>query len=226
MTRDGVAILLNPQAQNSYSYGQNNPIVQKDPSGRQAINFGGGFTFKTSDRPGAVGPMGGIIFAKDGIYVYSGGSVSLRPGPSGAVTFSSSNPNEGEGTSVSAYGIGGVVGGQWSLQTVEGRQQLSTEVGLGLPGASWDSYKITYIGSYEDAINLLGGPHEYVTTPSLPETTIANSQQKSSSPVYRAPQNTQNQPSNSSWFKNQVNAIQNQINKAKDMMSQFKAKRD
>jgi RHS repeat-associated protein len=33
-TRDGVAVLQNPQAQNSYSYAGNNPIVQKDPSGR------------------------------------------------------------------------------------------------------------------------------------------------------------------------------------------------
>lgn len=31
---DGVAILKNPQAMNSYSYSQNNPIIFKDPSGR------------------------------------------------------------------------------------------------------------------------------------------------------------------------------------------------
>jgi len=31
---DGNAVLANPQAQNSYSYAGNNPIVQKDPTGR------------------------------------------------------------------------------------------------------------------------------------------------------------------------------------------------
>jgi RHS repeat-associated protein len=33
-TRDGITALLNPQAQNSYSYAGNNPITQKDPEGR------------------------------------------------------------------------------------------------------------------------------------------------------------------------------------------------
>jgi RHS repeat-associated protein len=33
-TPDGKAVLTNPQAQNSYSYAQNNPVVQKDPDGR------------------------------------------------------------------------------------------------------------------------------------------------------------------------------------------------
>lgn len=35
-TPDGKAVLQNPQAQNSYSYAQNNPIVNKDPTGRIA----------------------------------------------------------------------------------------------------------------------------------------------------------------------------------------------
>src|SRR3990167_11004399 len=33
-TQDGNAILTNPQAQNSYSYAGDNPIVNKDPTGR------------------------------------------------------------------------------------------------------------------------------------------------------------------------------------------------
>ena len=33
-TRDGVTVLQNPQAQNSYSYAGNNPINEKDPTGR------------------------------------------------------------------------------------------------------------------------------------------------------------------------------------------------
>lgn len=39
-TKDGVAVLKNPQTQNSYSYAQNNPIVYKDPEGRIALGFG------------------------------------------------------------------------------------------------------------------------------------------------------------------------------------------
>jgi|CXWL01.1.fsa_nt_gi hypothetical protein len=33
-TRDGKAVLTNPQAQNSYSYAENNPLIKKDPEGR------------------------------------------------------------------------------------------------------------------------------------------------------------------------------------------------
>lgn len=42
-TKDGRSILTNPQAQNSYSYSENNPIVKKDPGGRfvpQAVALG------------------------------------------------------------------------------------------------------------------------------------------------------------------------------------------
>ncbi|OGZ45223.1 MAG: hypothetical protein A2756_01205 [Candidatus Ryanbacteria bacterium RIFCSPHIGHO2_01_FULL_48_27] len=35
-TADGKAVLLNPQAQNSYSYAEGNPIVKSDPTGRSA----------------------------------------------------------------------------------------------------------------------------------------------------------------------------------------------
>ena len=44
LTKDGRAVLMNPQAQNSYSYAEGNPITEKDPDGRfipQAIVFGG-----------------------------------------------------------------------------------------------------------------------------------------------------------------------------------------
>lgn len=51
-TPDSVAVLRNPQAQNSYSYGQNNPIVNKDPDGR--IAFGFGFS-GTGNLPGMYG---------------------------------------------------------------------------------------------------------------------------------------------------------------------------
>lgn len=49
-TPDSIAVLKNPQAQNSYSYGQNNPIVNKDPDGRIAflaapVLIGGGVVF-------------------------------------------------------------------------------------------------------------------------------------------------------------------------------------
>jgi hypothetical protein len=37
-TKDGKAILLDPQQQNSYSYGRNNPINLSDPSGRSIID--------------------------------------------------------------------------------------------------------------------------------------------------------------------------------------------
>ncbi len=42
-TPDGVRVLTNPQAQNSYSYAGNNPIGFKDPSGRaySELSFGG-----------------------------------------------------------------------------------------------------------------------------------------------------------------------------------------
>lgn len=51
-TEDGKTILQNPQAQNSYSYAQNNPLVNKDPSGRLAIGLGWNGTVGT---PGLYG---------------------------------------------------------------------------------------------------------------------------------------------------------------------------
>ena len=39
---DGKSVLQNPQAQNSYSYAQNNPLVNKDPTGRFSIGIGWG----------------------------------------------------------------------------------------------------------------------------------------------------------------------------------------
>ena len=53
-TNDGKAILRNPQAANSYSYAQDNPILNKDPNGRivqlliaGALAFYGGYTAGT-----------------------------------------------------------------------------------------------------------------------------------------------------------------------------------
>jgi RHS repeat-associated protein len=53
LTKDGKAALPNPQAQNSYSYAENNPILMKDPTGRCPfcpVVVAGGF--------GAIGGVG------------------------------------------------------------------------------------------------------------------------------------------------------------------------
>ncbi|MCK9351296.1 MAG: SpvB/TcaC N-terminal domain-containing protein [Candidatus Paceibacterota bacterium] len=48
LTRDGRSVLTNPQAQNSYSYANGNPITNKDPNGRNPFIIAAGAAYVTS----------------------------------------------------------------------------------------------------------------------------------------------------------------------------------
>lgn len=82
-TPDSIAVLKNPQAQNSYSYAQNNPIVYKDPDGRLAIGFGFSGTGNLPGMYGEVSTYAVLTMSASGIEVgiissgEGGGSTSI-----------------------------------------------------------------------------------------------------------------------------------------------------
>lgn len=67
-TPEGVLALMNPQAQNSYSYGVNNPITNKDPLGRYARNSDTGYSGLTGMALIASEDSAGILRAHMNIY--------------------------------------------------------------------------------------------------------------------------------------------------------------
>jgi RHS repeat-associated protein len=113
-TRDGKAVLSNPQAQNSYSYAGNNPIISKDPSGRgAAYDFNAAWT-------APIGPTGGFYYERGNEDpILYGGVAYPGSGLSGSIMYSpSGSPSEGWSGSISAYvpiipglpvGIGGQI---------------------------------------------------------------------------------------------------------------------
>lgn len=70
MSQEGQTALRNPQAQNSYSYAVNNPLLFSDPSGRW-FQLGGSIV------AGYRALSAGIRFDTQGIDVYFGGGVGL-----------------------------------------------------------------------------------------------------------------------------------------------------
>jgi RHS repeat-associated protein len=118
ITRDGKKVLINPQAQNSYSYAGNNPITQKDPDGRDFIDAGGSITAPVYGVV-SVGPTGGVLIdtSNGDLYAYAGGTVSVlgNPGFSGSVAYSDGSPSEGGSVSLSGFPILDRGGAQVSL---------------------------------------------------------------------------------------------------------------
>jgi RHS repeat-associated protein len=153
--------LRDPQQLNSYSYGRDNPISKKDPTGKQYTDVGGSFTVPVYGVP--VGPTAGMYFASNGDpYVYFGVSVALRPGPSGSIMYSpTGSPSEGWGTSASGFarGAGAQVG---YSQDASGKLAPSTEYGIGTPGFGGS---LVYTISVPNLLYAIGGPLQNVTTP-------------------------------------------------------------
>jgi RHS repeat-associated protein len=168
--------LLDPQQLNSYNYARNNPITNKDSNGEQAVNLGLSYATYVPGSPTPAGPMGGVILAFDGIYYYSGTTFSVRPGPGLSLTGALGNPAEGYTSSVSAFGAYGIFGGQAGIQERPGGgyQFSDPEVGIGLPGASWDTYKVKKLVDFGDLFGA-GSQIQYVSTPATINSSFLNS---------------------------------------------------
>ena len=205
-------LLADPQQLNSYGYGRDNPLTQRDANGNISVSVSGSFTTYLPGSPAPVGPFGGLILASDGIYRMEGGSVTIRPGPSAAATISSGNPVDGAYYSgVSLYGIAGVYGGGSTgiQEKGQGGYQFSGgEFGVGTPGASWDTYRVKKVVSYGDlwkragaVADRAGGPLTYITTPATMKTSPNSA------------------PTGMSAFNAQIASIQTQIDRISAQLS-------
>ena len=149
-TEDGKAVLQNPQAQNSYSYAQNNPIVNKDPTGRIAIGLGFNGTLGVPGLYGGASMYGvltvnphpfsvqaGIISSADGGGATALGGVGGTVGPlfSNARNISElEGPDATVGGSVRAGADIGVDIGMSSSPTDSSRTVVTVTPGFGFGG--------------------------------------------------------------------------------------------
>jgi hypothetical protein len=118
LTEDGKSTLLNPQAQNSYAYANDNPIVGKDPTGRC---FGPFIEFL----PACIGAVGGVTETLIENPDASAGQLAV-----GAV----SGFFQGlvaEGRAVYTVGVGGIPFAGSLVQDRVGRKQLDFLKALG-----------------------------------------------------------------------------------------------
>jgi RHS repeat-associated protein len=126
LTPDGVRILRNPQIANSYGYAGDNPVVGKDPTGRQYVDANGSIT-----SPYGVGGTAGYQYsstADDVVYI---GLTFSQPGPSGSVTYApSGNPSDEWNASLSGNYRG--ITGQGSVDL---NNNKSGAIGVGTRGA-------------------------------------------------------------------------------------------
>lgn len=157
-------ILKEPQSLNSYGYGNGNPIINKDPNGRQYINISGSLTVPVYGIP--IGVTGGVYLTSSDNgdpYVYFGPTVTNKPGPSASVTYSPTG-RPSEGWSVSGGGFNKGAGAQFtpSLDS-NGNVVPGLEGGIGTPGFGASG---TYTLRLSKFLNFVAGPLEYITTPS------------------------------------------------------------
>ncbi len=184
--------LDSPQSLNSYSYAGGNPITQKDPTGRDYVDYNGAFTVPVFGIP--VGPTMGIQAGpgSDDPVVYFGIAVSRQPGPSGSVTYSKDgSPAEGASVSISGFGKG--VGIQGSY----GESGFSLQPGVGTRGLGGS----LVFGVKLSKIAALGGPFENITTPMM-ASNIQNA-----GPALMSPSN-----SSFKFMSNQHSATLNSVN--------------
>jgi RHS repeat-associated protein len=118
LTKDGIDVLKNPQAQNSYSYAGNNPITLKDPTGR---------AFLVDDAAGfLVGGLVGVV-TRGAVNLFTGqqttwGQVAGSFVTGGIIGVGAVNTPEtlGASNAVSAAVVTGLIGGFYGNVTEQG----------------------------------------------------------------------------------------------------------
>ncbi len=214
-TQDGIAVLRNPQAQNSYSYAQNNPLVYKDPSGRVSTNAN--YTYTTPVYGVPLGPTFGVYSNGNDPILYFGIAVADKPGPSGSLTISAGSPSEGFDSSLNAF-TRRFLGGAVSLISGE-----TPEIGVGTQGFGGS----VTIGIKVSRIASLGGPAEYITTPSMnvqptPTREETISLPRNSNTNYSSSGSSKKKSSEPT--KTQLKTMESQINQIKRILSDMKSR--
>ena len=88
MTEEGKSVLLNPQAANSYAYGEGNPITKKDPNGRSVYLAARPVVPSVYHLYYYVSPEQNSIFSEVGPFTLGGG-------PQGGMTYGNVRANFG-----------------------------------------------------------------------------------------------------------------------------------
>ena len=159
-------LLADPQTFNSYSYAVNNPIIKKDPDGKQYINANVNYTVPIYGIP--VGPMVGAYSTPSNVYISIGLTATPKIGPSYSVSASpDGDVSEGWGGGFNLFskfpsraaGVGGQIGfGQNSNDNF----RPSIDGGFGTQGRGVSIY---YTIELNKLLNALGGQFSHITTP-------------------------------------------------------------
>lgn len=133
--QDQQKVLSDPQQMNSFSYGRDNPISNKDPLGLWALRLGGEYTIPLWGLSGSAG----VSIDQNGIdYYYGTGFATGLGGANATVALSTANLSHTYSISTSLFAAGGeVVGGTLEKGTTYypysmKRPQAYQEGGVGL----------------------------------------------------------------------------------------------
>jgi RHS repeat-associated protein len=142
-----MALLANPQTLNAYSYSQDNPMINSDPSGNWYVDINFSFLIPLWQPVVGAGPTEGVEISQEGIYEYKGPAVGAKPGPGSSIGFSTANPT-----------VGWTSGGSACLLVCYGRgSDGSTEWGLGTPGISGSAVYTKQLISFGPATYYIKG---------------------------------------------------------------------
>jgi RHS repeat-associated protein len=138
--QDQKTLLQNPQQLNSYSYSQDNPIVDKDPSGLLALQIGGEYTVPLWGLSGE----GGIYIDQNGIDYYYGAGLGAIGGADATIGVTTADLSHTYSVSAAGFVAGGdVVGAElekgeiyypYSLRKPQSYQEASVGLSEELTG--------------------------------------------------------------------------------------------
>ena len=146
-------------------YAVNNPIIKKDPEGKQYINANVNYTVPIYGIP--AGPMVGAYSTPSNVYISIGLTATPKIGPSYSVSASPEVMYLKGGVGGSTYSQNSPVGRRWGRKSDLAKIQMITlrpsiDGGFGTQGRGVSIY---YTIELNKLLNALGGQFSHITTP-------------------------------------------------------------